>query len=269
MNVSSIVDMINKPNAAPSDYTGPDGLLYCGKCRTAKQMRGTGPFEGKILSITCQCRQTELQAERETKAARRIEELRKICLPVKAMHQHTFASASEAKHIEVAKRYVRKWEDVRKKNIGLIFWGNPGTGKTFTAHCIANALIDQQIPVCYVTSVNLIAKLMDKETRREDYLDKLCNAPLLILDDVGAERDTAFSREQLCSVIDARSEAGKPLIVTTNYSKGDMDQSTDPTMQRIFNRLKACCVPVAIVGESRRNQIGEDKLQLAREILEI
>ena len=39
MNINDVVDSINKPNAAPGDYTGQDGLLYCGKCHTPKQMR--------------------------------------------------------------------------------------------------------------------------------------------------------------------------------------------------------------------------------------
>ncbi len=269
MNMSNIINSINKPNAEPEDYIGPDGLLYCGRCNTPKQMPGFGCLGGKPVSIICHCKQAELDAEKKAEEARKAEELRNLCLPVKAMHHHTFADAGNAKHIEIAKRYVEKWEDVRAKNIGLMFWGNTGTGKTFTTHCIANALLDKQIPVKYVTAVDLIAKLMDREINREAFLKKLYDAPLLIIDDVGSERDTAFSREQLCAVIDARSETNKPLIVTTNYTKADMDKSDDPVMQRIFNRLRACCVPVAVIGESRRNQIGAEKLKQAREILDL
>ena len=51
MNTSAILDSINRPNAKPGDYTGPDGLLYCGKCHAPKQMIGTdGLIKGKRLS---------------------------------------------------------------------------------------------------------------------------------------------------------------------------------------------------------------------------
>lgn len=269
MNVSNVIDSINRPNAAPGDYTGEDGLLYCGKCHTAKQARGEGLLEGKLLSIPCACLQAELDAAAAADLRHKIEELRNLCLPVEAMRRHTFENASDARHIRTARRYVAQWENVRARNIGLLLWGNTGSGKSFTAHCVANALIDRQIPVRLVTAVDLVSALMDRETRRNEYISRLCNVPLLILDDIGAERDTAFAREQLCAVIDTRCEAGKPLLVTTNYTLGEMRECSDHALQRIFDRLAAMCVPVAVVGESRRREIGAEKLREARELLEL
>ena len=268
MNISGVIDQINKPNAQPGDYTGEDGLLWCGKCHTPKQIRGEGVLKGKILSITCECKKKELEEEAQREKCRKANELREIGLPVPEMRNHTFDSANDAKHIQLARRYVSKWEEIRRKNIGLILWGNTGTGKTFTAHCIANALMDQLIPVRVITAVNLVSRLMEKDGR-ETFIKKIMDIPLLIIDDVGAERDTPFSREQLCAVIDARGETGRPLIVTTNYSLEEMNSCTDHAMQRIFNRLKALCVPVAVIGESRRDSIGAQKIREAREILEL
>lgn len=264
-----IIDKINKPNAAPGDYIGPDGLLYCGKCHTPKQMRGSGVLAGKLLSITCACKEDEAQAAELEAKRKRIEDLRARCLPVEAMHKRVFATAGDEKHIEAARRYVERWEQMRAKNIGLMFWGNTGTGKTYAAQCIANALIDREIPVMYTTAVDLVAKLMNRETRREEFMEQLRKVPLLIIDDVGAERDTAFSREQICAVIDARSESGKPLVVTTNYTVGEMKKREDSVLERFFNRLLGCCAPVAVIGDSKRNAIAAQKMQLARELLEL
>ncbi len=268
MNVSNILDAINRPNEAPGDYIGPDGLLYCGKCRTPKQTRGEGIMEGKLLSITCACKRAELDADTAAEEKRKADELRALCFPVAAMQQHTFDRASDADHIQKARRYAEQWDRVRSDNIGLLFFGNTGSGKSYTAHCIANALLDHHIPVRYVPAVELVAKLMDRETRRDEYIEKLCKTPLLIIDDIGAERDTAFAREQLCAVIDARSEAGKPLVVTTNYSLSEMRNCTDHALQRIFDRLTALCVPIRVVGESRRAEIGASKMARARELLD-
>ncbi len=268
MNAADIIDSINRPNAALGDYTGEDGLLYCGKCRTPKQTRGEGIAEGRLLSIPCACRRAEIDEEERQTQRRRADELRSRCLPVRAMHGSTFSAASDAKHIRIARSYAEKWDECRAKDIGLLFWGNTGTGKSFTVQCIANALLDRQIPIKYYTSVQLVARLMEKEGR-ETFMDALRKAPLLIIDDVGAERDTPFSREQLCAVIDDRSEARKPLIVTTNYTLDEMRNCQDHAQQRLFDRITALCVPVAVVGESRRREIGEGKLREAKELLEL
>lgn len=267
MNVTSVLEpIIQRDITAPGDYTGEDGLLYCGKCHTPKQTRGTGLLAGKLLPIPCACQMQEREDEEARERRKRVEELRERCLPIKGMHAHIFAAASDAKHIQLARRYVEKWDELRAKNTGLLFWGNTGTGKSFTAHCIANALIDREVPVRLYSAVDLVRRLTDRD-KRDETIQKVRTVPLLILDDVGAERDTDFAREQLCAVIDDRAESGKPLIVTTNFSLDEMKSSTDKEMQRIFDRLGALCVPVSVTGESRRKEIGAQKLREAREIL--
>ena len=273
-DVNSITDRLvaiaykNNP-PVEGDYLGEDGLLYCGKCHTKKQTRVPGLNHGDPVMCTCLCQQKEQAEEDEREKQKKADELREHCLPDVSMRRHTFAAATDAKHIQFARRYVEKWDDAKRKNLGLCFWGNTGTGKSFTAQCIANALIDRHIPVRYMSAVEIVATLMDKDTKRGEFMQRIRDVPLLIIDDLGAERDTSFAREQLCTVIDTRCESGKPLIVTTNYTVNEMKNSADKDMQRIFNRLNAACVPVAVVGESRRDEIGEKKMLLARELLEL
>ena len=265
MNVMGVLEpIINRDNSVPGDYTGEDGMLHCGKCGEPKQMRGEGALKGMLLPVTCSCQTREQAAKEERERRAKIEALRAKCLPVKAMHGHTFDSASEEKHILIARRYVEKWEDVCKNNYGLLLWGNTGTGKSFTAHCIANALIDRGIPVLFYSATEIVARLMDWE-RRDETMQKVRSAQLMILDDIGAERDTSSAREQLCAVIDERIESGKPLVVTTNYTLGEMKDCEDRAQQRIFDRLKPL-VHIAITGESRRREIGAQKLRDAREL---
>ena len=55
----------------------------------------------------------------------------------------------------IARRYVEHWEDMRTDNIGCLFWGGVGTGKSYLAGCIANALMEKEIPV-HMTNFALI-----------------------------------------------------------------------------------------------------------------
>ena len=167
MNIQPIIDAVNKIEIEDGDYTGEDGLLYCGKCHTPKQMRGKEPFSGKLLSIMCACKQAELDAAKAAELRCKADELRARCFPSEAMYLHTFDQAGDAPHISKARRYVEVWDQMRADGMGLLLWGNTGSGKSFTAHCIANALIDRQIPVRCVPAVELVAKLMDRETRRD------------------------------------------------------------------------------------------------------
>ena len=53
--------------------------------------------------------------------------------------------------LEYARRYVEHWPEMRKENMGLLFWGPAGTGKTFAAACIANALVEREVGVRLIT----------------------------------------------------------------------------------------------------------------------
>lgn len=262
MNMEAILNTFNKPNEAPGDYLGEDGLLYCGKCCTAKQTR----INGKLRFCTCKCRQEEMRDAEERETRKRIEEVRERCLPVNGMHQHTFDEASDAKHIRLARRYVEKWGEMKARNTGLILWGSVGTGKSFTAHCICNALIDKGVSVRLYSAAEIVNRLSDKD-KRDETIQKVRTVPLLVIDDVGAERGTPFAREQLCRAIDERAESGLPLIVTTNYTIQEISNGTEPEMQRIFDRLQAMCIPIAVIGESRRRELGAQKLREARALL--
>ena len=151
--------------------------------------------------------------------------------------------------------------------MGLLFWGNTGTGKSFAAHCIANALLDQKIPVKLFPAEEL-AELLKDYSKRADTMKSIREVPLMIIDDFGVEDEKSGSHSKICAAIDARIESGKPLIVTTNYTIGEMKDNQDRGLQRIFDRLLSVCVPVAVVGESRRRGIGEENKRFIQDLFE-
>ena len=75
------------------------------------------------------------------------------------------------------------------------------------------------------------------------------NARLLILDDLGAERNTEARAEQVFDVIDSRINSCKPMIITSNITKF---KDEDIRRQRVYDRLSKVCIPMFVDGESRR-----------------
>jgi len=253
----------SKPNRVEDDYT-KDGILYCGKCHTPKQCC----VDSKLLSITCACATKAIEREREAERKRKIEDKRKSTLPLDKMRRSTFDNAEDSDAIRRAKKYVENWDVMRASGTGLTFCGNVGTGKSYAALCIANALIDRGIAVKYISAADIISNLMSRDTNQEEFIKSLCVAPLLIIDDLGAEHDSSYSQAQMCRVIDARIESGKPLICTTNYSPQEIENPSDHLRQRIFDRIRGVCIPIVVAGQSRRKDEGTARLQRARQLLQ-
>ncbi len=173
------------------------------------------------------------------------------------------------KQLEQARRYADSWKQMHEQNLGLLLWGKPGTGKTFAAGCIANALLEtggMHVPSVKMTTFGtILSKLPGMSAQdREWYLKDFQRCDLLILDDFGMERQTDYAREQVFNIIDGRYLSGKPLIVTTNLSLQELKHPQDMAQQRIFDRVLELCVPVCFDGESLRQEKARERLQLYR-----
>lgn len=173
--------------------------------------------------------------------------------------------------LEQAKRYVAHWEEMREQDLGLLFWGRPGNGKTFAAGCIANALLESEdlhAPSVRMTTFGTILNQLSGMTAqdKEWYLDGFRTCDLLILDDFGMERRTEYAQEQVFNIIDGRYVSRKPLIVTTNLSLNELKHPEGLVQQRIFDRVLEMCVPVCFDGESLRRDKARAKMQLYKQL---
>ena len=240
------------------DYMGSDGLWYCGKCNTKKQTRIMLPSGEMLVSCLCKCgkekAEAELQAIKDEKRKRKIEELRQKGFHDEAMRKWRFENddKSNEKLSRLGRRYVERFPEFLKEGKGLLLFGEVGTGKSFISACIANALIDQGFP-CMCTNLSLISGLV-KMDGRESALDELDRFALLVLDDLMAERDTEYMNELVYDVIDRRYRSGKPLIVTTNMTSEQIKATNDLRRSRIFSRLMEICIPYEVKGTDRRRQ---------------
>lgn len=265
-------------HAEPGDYINEaDGLLYCGKCHTPRQCRVLAPMRGMVTCFClCKCRgerrMAEDAAEKERRHLEYLRSLKANGLQDKTLRDWTFKNdnGTNPQKTKQAKRYVEQWEQMKADNIGLLLLGEVGTGKTYFAASIANALLDSGVPVLMTNFAKILNSLSALySTERNAFIDSLNHFHLLIIDDFGMERGTEYALEQVYQVIDGRYRCGRPLIVTTNLSLAQMkSKRIDMAYQRIYSRVLQMCVPITFVGADLRVNASKNKIALATALLE-
>ena len=255
------------------DYTGEDGLLYCGKCHTAKQFRmESGPMAGQPFPHRCQCEQERADHEDAAQKKRQhldtVDRLKKQGFSDSAMREWTFENDNgKCPQMKNARFYVEHWENMKAENIGYLLWGGVGTGKSYLAGCIANALMEKEISVSMTNFAAILNDLMGSFSDRNGYIERLNRASLLILDDFGMERGTEYGLEQVYNIIDSRYRAHRPLIVTTNLSLDELQHPTDTPHARIYDRLLELCSPLCFTGANFRRQMAQAKMDRLKTML--
>jgi len=271
-NIAKSTDLL------PDDYIGADGFLYCGKCNTRKE-RNITLFDGKTrrVPVMCKCRTEAEQLRKEQ--MQKEEEMRSIQRArISSMMDNTFRTACFAnyqirngneRHLKVAKKYCIEFSKMYERNQGLLFWGTVGTGKSYTAACIANYLLEANTSVIMTSFVRILQEMQgfDRE-REESFTNKLNSVKLLIIDDLGAERSTDYALEKVYGIIDNRYRAKKPLILTTNLTLQQMQEATDIRYARIYDRIFEMCYPMEFSGVSWRKREAAQRYEETRKILE-
>lgn len=167
-----------------------------------------------------------------------------------------------------SRHYVRNWKEAYRENTGLLLFGDVGTGKSFFAGCIANALIDQDIPVLMTNIPSILNRLTGMFAEdRAAFISALDDYSLLILDGLGVERNTGYALEQMFLVIDSRYRSRKPLIVTTNLKLEEIKNPPDLAHARIYDRIMERCAPVLFSGRNFREEKAAVTKEAARGIV--
>ena len=264
----------NEEIKAADDYTDDDtGLLMCGQCHTKKQKKISFLGEERIVGCLCRCAAEKLEKEREEYMVKEellnIQKMKSAGLQDRTFYNYTFDCCDASQENAVyAKRYVEHFSEMVQTGQGLLFWGNVGTGKTFLAGCIANALLEQKIPVLMTSFpkiLNALGGLYSSE--RNEYLASLNRYTLIVIDDMGIERGSQYTIETIYTVIDERYKSGKPFIITTNIQLDALKNPQDVEHARIYDRIMERCMPVFFGGKNYRSELGQGNRDTAKKIL--
>lgn len=214
-------------------------------------------------------REERLREAMEREKANRIQQKRKrVFGSAQGLMDCTFDRDNGAvPQLAWARQYVEHWPEMRRENMGLLFWGPAGTGKTFAAACIANALVDLEVGVRMITLGEALLNLFGMSgEERIQYLEVLTTCGLLILDDFGVERRTPYAREQVYEIVNRRYLSGRPMVVTTNLTLKEL-KNTDRDDSRIHDRVLERCVPVCFDGTSLRQEKTAERVKRMQTLL--
>ncbi len=254
-------------------FNAEDGLIYCKNCHTPRQARYVLP-DGNVYmpDIQCQCQKEQFKKQQEEKKQeglrQNVERLKNEGFSDAKLYEYNFSNDNGINpEMRYAHIYVDNWSKMYESGNGLLLWGNVGTGKSFFAGCIANALMEQGVSVLMTNFARILNELTDGYSeKRKRYLQELNHYKLLIIDDLGIERNSEFSQEQIFNVIDSRYLSKKPMIVTTNLTLDELKHPNDIKRARIYDRILEMCVPIRINNQNFREGKAAANLQEARQL---
>ena len=211
-----------------------DGLIHCKNCKGSRQTIVPNFGKPGYLMPRCICA-CQIEAERRRKEA-----------------------DAQRERMERIKR--RKAQGLQDRYLG--------TGKSFFAGCIANALLERDVPVLMTNFPSILNRLTGVFSEdRADFIASLELYDLLIIDDLGVERSTEYAMEQMFYVIDSRYRSRKPMIITTNLRLEEIKNPPDLAHARIYDRILERCAPILFAGKNFREENAAATRTAAKQIV--
>lgn len=237
----------------------------------------------RVIRVNCDC-EAEVSKKKQLESEAKKKQLRLETLITNSLMDNKFKKSTfenwnfekgtKQMH-ELGKKYVNNFEECKKEGLGLLIYGEPGNGKTYLSSCIANELLKEFIPVICVSISGLLSRIFETHNRwgkeaESDVIRGLCNADLLIIDDLGTENINDWSKSTLYNIIDSRYRSNLPLIITSNLNiipKQKNGILADLYNRRTEDRIFEMCTPVFNKAKSIRIEEAKKKTELLKKIL--
>lgn len=268
--IKSIAETALKNQATnDGDWYDSEGFLVCGVCGERKQtimdiadplpddLKHTSPLK---VTRDCYCKRHQVELEAEEKQFSRLWESSMLEEKYKeATFENYVVNQDNETNFKRCKRYAEKFEEMYKRSQGILMYGDVGTSKSWSAVCICNYLMRHGYS-CIVVSPIQILDLAAKDSQKANtVIDNMRDFKLLVIDDLGAERNTGYAAEKVYGVINDRILAKKPMIVTTNLSLEEMKEEQDMRFKRIYDRIFEACYPLKFTGKSWRKAEAKER----------
>ena len=167
----------------------------------------------------------------------------------KALTNYTPLTESQKTAKDRCFNWVVNYAETREGGLGMVITGPPGCGKTHLASSIVRALTVERVPATFTDLTDFLMELrasFDGVAPQLTLKDAIM-APVLVVDDFGAQRDTEWAMETTYVLLNSRLVHGRPTIITTNLTVDTMRKRSGGTIEgdetqallerRIYSRL--------------------------------
>ena len=166
----------------------------------------------------------------------------------------TFANFNEKKDPVAYKQcvaYANRENLFSDNKNGLMLFGGVGSGKTHLSASIANDFADKAIPTLFGTFSEHLEQIRSEfdSANADEHLRNMKRVMVLVIDDLGQEKQTEWTRQILYDVVNYRYEHRLPIIITTNFTE---DGLANYVGHPVWSRLYEMCDAVHTSGGDHR-----------------
>ena len=241
----------------------PYTVETCEQCRYNAEPFSSARYSNEFLRCIPACAKYKVRMEQ-----RRIAKLIGESGMGARFQMRTFATFREDAATETAKRLAQTFCADIKTNpraTGLMLIGPYGCGKTHLAAAILHRCAEDGTPGMFVVAPDLLAQIRSSyrtgDGRADEIVDAAKNTPLLVLDDLGAEKASPWVQEQLYMLINHRYEHMLPTVITTNNDGAELEAELG---RRTLSRLAEMTVPIKIKAGDYRMKLAGQAMRAAQ-----
>lgn len=274
-------DFAQKREVLKEDEYLKDGLPFCKQCNTPRYFSFG---ENVVMRGLCECqkanRREKEEKERKTRLLQEFNDRRRLSLIGDRYKNIFFKNATitdnNKKAFQKAKNYVKNDDKMLANNIGLYLYGDNSSGKTFLTACMCNELVLKGRRCIYTNLASILNEIRASFDGNGlgvcDLLSRLQLYDFVFIDDIGKEflgrefnvASSKWAEEKFFEVLNARYNAQKPTIFSSNYSIGELAQNLNLD-KAIVERINEMATRVIkLDGDDFRKIAREEKSEIAK-----
>jgi len=166
----------------------------------------------------------------------------------------------------LVRKFLENYPPLDEKGRGLLFIGSCGVGKTHLAVSVLKHVMEKGDSGLFYDFRDLLREIQStwnsvSQTSELEVLRPVTDAKVLVLDELGANKPTAWVRDTVAHIINCRYNERKITIFTSNFpdipAKPGEETLTDRIDARLRSRLYEMCHTVEIKGDDFRQEVGK------------